>query len=93
MAKAISVAPITEEEVKNLSLSVGHRNYKWAFPEEAFNGDWWVAEVPNTDVNSVMNSFRSQCHAVYETKASVRKLRDGRVGLKRLVDSKLKAKK
>ncbi len=81
-----SVAPVTEEEVESLTNRKGPRSYKWEFPEETFNGDWWAVEVPNNKVGSALNSYRNQCEAVYGTRATCYRGEDGRLFVRRLVD-------
>jgi len=75
--KPKSVVRATQEEIENLQ-SRGARNYMWEFPDEAFDGDWYKMTIPNTDVKSAGNSFRTQCHVVYQRRANVHN-KDGAV--------------
>lgn len=75
--KPKKIVKATEEEIQNLHAR-GARNYMWDFPEEMFNGEWWKVEVPNTDVKSAGNSFRTQCHILYKRRANVHN-KDGAV--------------
>jgi hypothetical protein len=75
--KPKQVAKASKQEIEHLH-SRGARNYMWEFPEEVFNGEWWRIEVPNTDVKSAGNSFRTQAHVVYKRRAKVHN-KDGAV--------------
>lgn len=89
--KPLSITTISDEEVSELTKAPGHRAYKWDFPEEVFNGDWWAIEVPNGKVASALNSFRNQSEAIYGTAANCYRSTDGRLMVRRLVN-KPKAK-
>lgn len=84
--KPLSITTISEEEVKSLTNVKGARSYKWEFPEETFDGQWWAIEVPNNKVASALNSYRNQAQAVYKTRASCYRGNDGRLFVRRLVD-------
>lgn len=88
--KPLSVTTISEEEVDSLTTSRGARAYKWKFPEETFDGQWWALEIPNNKVASALNSYRNQSQAVYGTRASCYRGSDGRLFVKRLVDEPVK---
>jgi len=75
--KVKKVEPATEAEIR-LLRSRGFGTYLWEFPEETFNGEWWKLTVPNNQVKSLGNSFRSQCKVVYKRRASVHN-KDGSV--------------
>lgn len=83
--KPTSVTQVTEEEVEAEAV-FGPKRYKWEFPEKTFDGRWWDIGVPNTKVNSAINSFRNQCESVYRTRAQARRGRNGAVFVRRLVD-------
>lgn len=84
--KPTAIKSVTEEEVKSLTRAPGKRSYKWEFPKETFNGEWWGLEIPNNKVSSAMNSYRNQCEALYGTRANAYRGSDGRVFVRRLVD-------
>lgn len=74
----------TEVEIENLH-SRGARNYMWEFDPEMFDGGWWSFEVPNTDVASAGNSFRTQCHVIHKRRANVHN-KDGAVYVRMRLD-------
>ncbi len=84
--KPTSVTQVSAEEVEAEAM-FGPQNFKWEFPKSTFDGQWWAIEVPNTKVNSAINSFRNQCESVYRTKASARRGRNGAVFVRRLVNT------
>lgn len=87
MDKPLSAARLTQQEVDDLAVGGGtSRVFGWKFEEALFNGEWWALEIPKNRVSSAMNSYRNQCESVYGTRANVRRSRDGRLLVRRLVD-------
>lgn len=84
--KPISVQSVSQEEVDAQTNSRGPRRYKWDFPEEIFDGEWWELEVPNDQVSSATNSYRNQAQSVYGTKASCFRGDNERLYVRRLID-------
>lgn len=72
-----NITKVTAEEVERNSIQ-GPRRFKWDFPEEVFDGDWWLLEVATADVNSVVNSFRNQAGSIYGKKATAKKHAEGK---------------
>lgn len=91
--KPTAVTSITEEEVKTLTNPRAAGSYKWQFPDETFDGEWWALEVPNNRVASAMNSYRNQAEGRYGTRASCYRSTDGRLFVRRLVDQPKQRKK
>ena len=63
-----AIARATPEEIDNLSSN--GRFYKWEFPEDTFNGEWWRMEFNNkADLASGINSWRTQATTVHKKRA------------------------
>lgn len=84
--KILSYQSVTEEEVNQQTNTRGPRRFKWEYPEEIFDGEWYAIEVPNNKVTSALNSYRNQSQSVYGTRASCFRGDDGRLYVRRLVD-------
>jgi hypothetical protein len=67
--KPKAIARATPEEIENLRGGNG-RVYKWEFPEESFDGNWWRLEFANKDdQSSGLNSWRSQATSTYKKRS------------------------
>lgn len=75
--KPKNIEKATDQDLEAL-FARGGGSYKWDFPDEVFNGEWWKIEVANDQVKSAGNSFRNQAKAVYNRKANVHH-KDGKI--------------
>ena len=83
--KPKSIARATPEEIEVLG-SRPPGGYRWVFPEEVFNGEWWRIEVEPKQYTSALSSYRMQAAKVYKKRCQVYKKENGAVLFVRMTE-------
>lgn len=70
MPKIQTVEKVSEDEVPRRTFR--QRAFKWEFPDEVFNGSWFVIVLPRKSHASAVNSLRGQAKKFHDKNVTYR---------------------